>query len=309
MRDTKPLAVTHGDRAMVKEYFSHDQIQERPNSRFAAKDPFQIHYHFRPARPADLCVTRDVQTGEINVSAGTLGPLTWNPYTMCLHISRQGSPHTYQNLNVGGHCVVALPGRELAEQTWFTALPLPRGISEAEVAGLHTCPSKFINVPGIEECPVNFECLVEFKHDYHTHGIVFVRVLGASIDKEVLAMDREQVLHWYPTYEVDDVVNRFGGSIERLGLMGEIVACPTFPRAPKKGWYQTFALWMRDLHDEGYLGRQELDRICGAVAEYERIATQPDDPRRKRLHEWITKLSQRIVRLDWDAVHAMLKES
>ena len=288
---------------MGKVFFTHDQIQERPNSRYDAPDPFQIHYHFRPARPADLCVTRDLATGEVNVSAGTLGPLTWHPYTMCLHINRNGSPHTYKNLYVGGHCVVALPGRDIVNETWFTALQLPRGISELEVAGLHESPSSLIDVPGIAECPVNFECLVEFKQDYYSHAIVFVRVLGASIDERVLTMSRQEVVSWYPTYEVDDVCNEFGGSVERLGVMGDLMECPRFPLATKSCWSGGFADWMEQLAEEKYISPEAKNRIVGLLPRYAQLLDEaPDSAEYKALKACITRICKSIVARDWRAV-------
>jgi flavin reductase (DIM6/NTAB) family NADH-FMN oxidoreductase RutF len=293
---------------MPKVYFTHDEIQERPNSRYPTPDKTTIHYHFRPARPANFCVTRDVLTREVNVSAGTIGPLTWKPYTMCLHISIKGSPHTYANLSVGSDCVIALPGRDIVDETWFTALPLPRGISELEVAGLHTSPSKLVDVPGIEECPVNFECRVEFKKDYYTHGIVFVRVVGASIEQKVLSMSREEVVAWYPTYEVDDMTNEFGGSIERLGVMGDLLPCPSFPLAPKAGWYQSFSTWMRELCDEGCLNEPTRDAILAWQEEYDSLFEKTRDPRRRELQALITRACRLIVTKQWDTLGALARE-
>ena len=287
-------------------YFTHDEIQQRPNKRYFTEDRHQIHYHFRPARPANLCVTRDPISGEVNVSAGTIGPLTWTPYTMCLHIQIKGSRHTYENLLATKECVIGLPGRELVDETWFTALPLPRGVEEAAVAGLHYCEPKHIKVPGILECPVNFECVVEHHIDYYTHGIFFIRVLGANIDERVLSMRREEVVHWFPTYEVDDITNEFGGSVERLGVMGELFPCPAYPRASKAGWYQSYEIWMRDLRDGGYLTDVECERAIERKQEYAALFEDLANPRRAELRQNITDMAAALVRLDWDRVHALL---
>jgi flavin reductase (DIM6/NTAB) family NADH-FMN oxidoreductase RutF len=284
---------------MSKVFFAHDQIQERPNKRYPTADPHQIHYHFRPARPANLCITLDPETGEVNASAGTFGPLTWGPYTMCLHINRLDSPHSYHNLSHSDECVVALPSRDMVKETWIAALPLPRGVNELDVAGLHACPSTLVKPPGVLECPVNFECKVEFFKDYHSHGIVFVRVLGATIDEEVLGMTREEVIHRYPTYEIDDRANRFGGSVERLGVMGEIFDCPEFPLAPKSGWGNAFERWVQDLRDEKYLDAAACDRICALYREYNGIADQTRHPRRVALKDLFTRISKAIVKEQW----------
>ena len=286
---------------MSKIFFSHDQILERPNSRYDAPDPFQIHYHFRPARPANLCVTRDQKTGEVNISAGTLGPLTWHPYTMCLHINIKDSPHTYGNLKVGGHCVVALPGRDIVDETWFTSLPLLRGISDYEVAGLTESPSTLIDIPGVAECPVNFECLVEFKQDYYSHGIFFLKILGASIDEKVLSMSREEVVNWYPTYEVDDICNEFGGSVERLGVMGDLMACPSFPLAPKNCWNSNFAEWISELTEEKYISEEAKNSIHVLIPQYlDLLEKDPKSEEYLKLREFFTQLSKHIVSQKWD---------
>ena len=287
-------------------FFTHDQIQERPNSRYDAPDPFQIHYHFRPARPANLCVTRDPKTGDLNISAGTIGPLTWTPYTMCLHINIDASPHTYNNLKVGGHCVISLPGRDIVKETWFTAIPILRGISDYEVAGLTESPSNLIDIPGVAECPVNFECVVEFKHDYYTHGIFFCRVLGASIDERVLTMTREEVVHWYPTYEVDDICNEFGGSVERLGLMGDLIACPGFPLATKCCWSGNFDQWVKELAEEKYFTSEASDIIRGLIPRY--LDLLDKDPKSKAyldLKAFFTQLSKQIVSEEWAAAEKL----
>lgn len=289
-----------------REYFTHDEIHQRPNQRYFTEDRHQIHYHFRPARPANFCITRDPVSGEINVSAGTIGPLTWHPYTMCLHISIQGSRHTYDNLLANRQCVIGLPGKDIVDETWFTALPLPRGIEEATVAGLHYCPSKHIDIPGILECPVNFECVVEHHVDYHTHGIFFIRVLGANIDDRVLSMKREEVVHWFPTYEVDDITNEFGGSVERLGVMGDLFPCPAYPRASKSGWYQSYEVWMKDLCDGGYLMAAECERAIQRKHEYDSLFADLSNPRRAELKQNITELAAALVQLDWNKVHELL---
>ena len=42
-------------------------------------DPTHLYYHFRPARPANIVVTRDPLSGELNFAAGTYGRLTARP--------------------------------------------------------------------------------------------------------------------------------------------------------------------------------------------------------------------------------------
>jgi flavin reductase (DIM6/NTAB) family NADH-FMN oxidoreductase RutF len=281
---------------MGKQYFSLEEIQTYPNPRYPTDESHQVHFHFRPARPADLCVTRDKETGEINISAGTIGPLTWEPYTMCLHINRTDSPHSYKNLEVGTNCVIGMPSRKIVAETWYTALPVLRGVNEFEVAGLHEFPSKWVDLPSIVECPVNFECAVEFRKDYYTHVIVFVRVIGASIDEEVLSMTREESFRLYPTYECDDLDNGFGGRIDRLSVMGEVFSCHSFPRAPKTGFGDSFMTWMADLRDEKYLTCDEYEKIEKLTEKYNGMFQTPQSEERLRLKAFFTDLPKMIIR-------------
>jgi hypothetical protein len=141
--------------------FTAEELLKRP--RVMGIDPTVFYFHFRPARPADIVVTRDPDTGEFDFTPQTFGPLTDHPLTLCLHTNRSASPHSTRNLGrVGAEAVVALPGPELVRQTWEAAIPMPRGICEGVSAGLTFLPSRLISVPGIAECAVNLECRVEF---------------------------------------------------------------------------------------------------------------------------------------------------
>jgi hypothetical protein len=141
--------------------FTAEELLKRP--RVEGIDPTVFYFHFRPARPADIVVTRDPDTGEFDFTPQTFGPLTDHPLTLCLHTNRSASPHSTRNLGrVGAEAVVALPGPELLRQTWAAAVPMPRGICEGVATGLTFLPSRLISVPGIAECAVNLECRVEF---------------------------------------------------------------------------------------------------------------------------------------------------
>ena len=266
------------------------------------KDPTLVYYHFRPARPANLLVTRDPDTGDLNLASGTYGPLTDRPYTICLHL--HSSPHSARNLSaIGAECVVALPGRDLIRETWIPALSLPRGISEAEVAELTLLPSKVVSIPGIAECPVNLECRVEFLKELYGRTIaVFLRVVGASIDEEVMARDRLGVIAHYPTYEVDDATNVWGGSIERLGVNGELFECPAFPACAKRGFNTDTAAWLADLRAEGYLSDPEFVRLNGWIRELEAASGES----RAALREQITHALRLAAWEEWDHLHAHL---
>ncbi len=261
-----------------------------------------IQFHFIPARPANLVITRDPESGELNLAAGTFGPLTDRPYTIGLHLHM--SPHTTRNLGeVGAECVVALPDRNLVRETWIPALPFPRGISEIDIAELTTLPSTTVAVPGIAECPVNLECRVELLRQLYARvTAVFLRVVGASIEESMLARDRLSIISQYPTYEVDDAINAWGGSIERLGVNGELFETPGFPACAKRGSNAAADQWLADLSAEGYLSESESARLFGWLREF----AESSNEAREALRERITHAMRLAAWERWDELHAHL---
>jgi len=278
-----------------KLWYSAEEIVAGPRMA-GVEEPLQIHFNFIPPRPADLCVTLDPISGEANAMAGTVGPLTWTPYTICLHVSRDDSMDSYRNLIANRECVIAFPTKEQIRETWILNMRLPRGINELEVARLTPLPSKCVAPPGIAECPVNLECKVEFFRDYYTHGIFFCKVIGGSIDEEMLSWPRERVMNHYPTYEVDDVQNKWGGHIERLGVLGELYDTPVFPVGVREGWWAGgIETWIEQLRQEGYLTADEAGKMSDWYSAFDSLFESLDSPERARARAKLTRACELIA--------------
>jgi flavin reductase (DIM6/NTAB) family NADH-FMN oxidoreductase RutF len=287
---------------MGRLFYGIDELLKQPSFP-GIKDPTLVYYHFRPARPANLLISRDPETGDLNFASGTYGPLTDRPYTICLHL--HSSPHSARNLAaVGAECVLALPGKDLVRETWIGALSLPRGIFEADVAQLTPLPSQVVGVPGIAECPVNLECRVEFIRGlYGRAQALFLRVVGATIDEELLARDRLSMINEFPTYEVDDATNIWGGSIERLGVNGELLAAPNFPACAKAGFNTDMTEWVADLLAEDYLSEAEGARLNRWIRD---LAIASGETRAE-LRERVTHALRLAAWEQWDHLHAHLR--
>lgn len=287
--------------------FTAEQLLKRPQ--VAGIDPTVFYFHFRPARPADIVVTRDAETGDLDFTPQTFGPLTDHPLTLCLHTNRSASPHSTRNLGqVGAEAVVALPGPELVHQTWATAVPMPRGINEGEVAGLTLLPSRLVKVPGIAQCPVNLECRVERVRRQYSHNAVFLKVLGATVDEELLRSDRLAVIRRGPTYEVDDAKNQWGGAIERLGTNHELLECPGFPVCAKAGLEADAAAWMGDLRQAGFLSESELKMVSSWLEAWDKLATAPPSAARTAYQLRLSRVFELAAWEEWDHLHAHLKK-
>ena len=290
-----------------KVYFDGDQ-------RIHGMEPEALHFHITPARPADILVTIDPDLGSVNAMAGTFGPNSWQPLTFHLHFNNKLTSHTYYNLKATKECVLALPGRDLVRQTWITNLPTPRGINELEVAGLTPIPSRYIKPPGIRECPVNLECVVEFTYDLYMTGLVVVRVVGGSIDEELVkkgAKDRLEVMRKYPLYEVDTAhVPQYVP--ERFGLMGELIDCPLFPVGIGfgPGGSIGFVEWMSALKDKKFITDKEFSKIIDLFTRWEHfpenIAFSLGHAERQKIGQDLTTILRLINWEKWDELHKYL---
>ena len=304
----------------MKTFYTHDQIKQRRAYVVPGiEEPGHRHFHFRPSRPANLLVTLDRETKEVNVSAGTIGPLTWDPYTIVIHCAKSSLDSSHNIQEVGAECVIGLPGKDIMYETWITALSIPRGVNEAGAARLTLLPSQVVAPPSIAECPINFECVIEYFRDQHSHDIAFLRVLGATVDVEVLAMDQKEAMHQYPTWEVDDVDNVWGGKVERLGILGDFLPAPKVRLT--RGWGRSFTGWLEDLHTTGELSSEEYETAQGWIAAWDSMSGQPQsdwqpqsdalEPQalpseRDQLKERITRLFELMAWDEFEAVHELL---
>jgi hypothetical protein len=82
--------------------------------------------------------------------------------------------------------------------------------------------------------------------------------VAASVDEEIQHQDRLSIIRHFPTYEVDDQTNEFGGSIERLGVNGEMLTCPGFPTGGRSGPETSIEAWIDELREAGYLSPRQF---------------------------------------------------
>lgn len=304
----------------MKTFYTHDQIRERlPYLVPGIEESSHRHFHFQPARPANLLVTVDRETREVNVSAGTIGPLTWDPYTIAIHCGK-GSLDSMHNIQqVGSECVIGLPGTDIVHETWITALCVPRGINEARLARLTLYPSRMVEPPSVAECPVNYECVIEYFREQHSHWIAFLRVVGASVDEALFHTRQEEAMRQFPTWEVDDITNEWGGDVERLGVLGELLLGPP-ARAPR-GWGSAFGDWLGDLQASGELGAEEYETAQSWLIEWARVSPMTDSEwdadadsqsapaesqEVSRLRERLKRLCELVAWDEFDELHRLL---
>ena len=72
--------------------------------------------------------------------------------------SSTGPKDSLRNVQENGMFVWNLVTRPLAEAMNQTCAPVGPEVNEFELAGLHTAPSRVVDVPRVAESPVSFEC-------------------------------------------------------------------------------------------------------------------------------------------------------
>lgn len=92
---------------------------------------------------------------------------------------------TLGNILARREFVVNMVPEELAEQMNITATNAPRGIDEAELAGLATAPSLAVDIPRLAGSPVSLECrLLETLNFGGTSTLCLGRVVYAHVRSE-----------------------------------------------------------------------------------------------------------------------------
>lgn len=290
-------------------YFSENDLA---NLYDESKGTFSAQaYTLRSPMPQVFLVTQAAsdEGGMVSVRTSTITPISWGPYTMAVCIPNEDEKIVRDLTAPNAECVLALPARNQLRQLTLCAQRLPAGVSEVAVARFQLNASQTIDVPGIEDCPVNFECRVEHVESYYEHSVAFLTVVGASIDASLLFKEREEIVSMFPTNLADEVVTENGAVQRRVSLVKDLFLCPTFPVSPKQGWYATFDVWMHDLMEEEYLNSGEYEKLVHWYQRWEAIFKDLKSSERAQLREKLTQSIRLIVRERWDDLHALLMEA
>ena len=171
----------------------------------------------------------------------------------------------YINLMAGDEAVVSYVGKDLIREAVIANLPLPRGISELDVAGLHTFPSTHISVPSIRECPINIECTITDRIPLGNHYMLFIaKAVGISVDDDLIRKDDDGygVLHIDPAFELN--INRDRSKNNRLhfGFIDtKDVKVPGDDFGSSVDWVGTFDRFIDSEFKRGKITKEEVAEI------------------------------------------------
>ncbi|MGH3171314.1 MAG: flavin reductase family protein [Trebonia sp.] len=138
--------------------------------------------------------------GDVNVAPFSYYmPVSGEPpliaVTVCAVRQDSAEPKdTWLNMRACGEFVVNVTTTGLAGQIEAVAREYPRGISELDVAGWHTVPSRRVAPPSLVESPAHLECTVREVIDRGDHAscfsgvhIVLAEVLCITADDSIMS--------------------------------------------------------------------------------------------------------------------------
>ena len=114
---------------------------------------------------------------------------------------------TSANILANGQFVVHIADEPMAEQMHRCGETLPSSVSELDVVGLTTAPSRAVAPPYIVEAPVAFECELSEKLETASRHIFIGKVLWLHAREDLIDTERYRVRlqNYFP-------VARFGAS-------------------------------------------------------------------------------------------------
>lgn len=273
------------------------------------------HRWVQPPQIAYFVTTID-KYGNTNVTPVTMGTSFGPPHYYVFCLSNlfvpdwdgeeyiPGIKQGYMNLKEIPECVISYFGHDLLRESWIAGMPIPRGISELEVAGLTPLPSKKVAPCGIAECPVNMEARVistqkvGSRWTLYTCEIVGVSVNAGYVERDngtyggtgVLAIDPlfEVKIAKGPTEDTSGMrlyYNRMDYS--RIERCPEDIGCYDH-------WIGSFEQWLEDERLRGKLTEAEKGEILELNAKWQ---TDLDPKVNGAVREELTKRLKKLVQL------------
>ena len=223
----------------------------------AAHPDWNIRW-IQPPQAAYLVSTVD-SAGNANLTPVTMGTAMFSPENgwWCA-FAVFNSRNACSNLLEVPECVIGYYGPDLMAKSWVAALPIPRGISEFDVADLTPLPSQKVQPCGVQECPVNLEMKVHYSQrlgdergsTMFTGKIVAAAIGSEYVRKDVEAAERVGVLFIDPVFEVLIARRETGqdrpSRLYYAKMQGEVLYRDSDDIGCSNDWIGDFRTWMSD---------------------------------------------------------------
>lgn len=280
---------------------------------FDIENDINVDFNYRYIQPPQIAyfVTTKDEYGNLNSTPVTLGtcnsanlPRQGNKaefyYSFAMRSLATSDPEDvnqprdgYINLLKSDELVISYIGKDMMRQSIIANLPLPRGISEIDVAGLHTFASKNISVPSIQECPINIECKVIDRVQLGQYYMLFVcKAVGISVDQDLISKDKDGlgVFHIKPLFEMNITKTRSGNTRLNYGELDyKKLMVPGDDFGSIGDWIGTFEHFIDSEFKRGKITSEEKERIIDLKKSFKK------DRSNKEIKDKLTKLIKKAI--------------
>lgn len=140
-----------------------------------------------------------------------------------LSVSIRPERYSYDIIKETGEFVVNLVTKDLTFATDYCGVRSGRDVDKFKEMKLTPLESKYVDAPGIEECPVNIECKVKEILELGSHHMFIGEVQGVTIDEKY--MDGNGKFHLNKSgliayshgeyFELGEKCGKFGYSVQK----------------------------------------------------------------------------------------------
>ena len=141
--------------------------------------------------PAVLVTVRDAEGRDNMLTIAWVGTVCINP--PMLYISVRPERYSYHALKDSGEFVVNLTTADMARAVDYCGVRSGKDVDKFEVTGLTRRDAAKVNVPVIEDSPVNIECRVRDVLELGSHHMFLADVVHVTVDDRY--MDEKGTFH------------------------------------------------------------------------------------------------------------------
>lgn len=141
--------------------------------------------------PAVLVTVRDAEGRDNMLTIAWVGTVCTNP--PMLYISVRPERYSYHALKDSGEFVVNLTTADMARAVDYFGVRSGKDVDKFEVTGLTRRDAAKVNVPVIEDSPVNIECRVRDVLELGSHHMFLADVVHVTVDDRY--MDEKGTFH------------------------------------------------------------------------------------------------------------------
>ncbi|MBK5113620.1 MAG: flavin reductase family protein [Candidatus Heimdallarchaeota archaeon] len=134
--------------------------------------------------PAALVSAYDEKGKPNAMTAAWISNICADPVTLVVGI--RDTRYTYELIVKSGCFGVNIPSVKIAEETDYFGIVSGRDVNKFKKTGLKVFKGKEVNVPLIEQCPINIECKLTKQVKIGTHDAFFGEVLKVYYDESMI---------------------------------------------------------------------------------------------------------------------------